>query len=205
MSPNAQLSKEDAFLVQVSKLARRWGQLFVPTTDADDIAQDIVLDYLEAFRAGTAKAVRKDLSGMVRNKVVCRIVDLHRATLRRAQRDAQFLASLGEVTPAWMSPELQVEEGELTDLVTRTLDTFTPLCRTVYLMIRNDEESYLSVASTLGITRSAVCSHVVIAQRRLRAALSDWLDERAVQLSPPHTQEAETDATVTVQPANTAA
>lgn len=91
---------------------------------------------------------------------------------------------------AWRSPALQVEEGEVTDLVTWTCDTVTLLCRSVYLMIRDDEVSSLSVASTLGITRLAVRCQVVIAWRRLCAAPSDWLAERAAQGSPLRAQPA---------------
>ena len=60
----------------------------------------------------------------------------------------------------------------------------------MYLVIRDDEMSRLSVTSTLGITRSAVCRLVVLAQRRFCAALSVWLDERAAQVSPLHAQPA---------------
>lgn len=205
MPTKAPLSKEDAFLLDVSTIARKCGRQFVHAADADDIAQDIVLYYLEAFRENRPVVVRKDLSGMVRNMVVWRILDTYRATRRRARRDAQYLATLTGVTPAWMCPELQMEEGELTALVTRTLDALTPMCRTVYLMVRDDDESYLSAASTLGITRSSVCNHVVVAQRRLRVALAGWLEDRFARVSAGRAQLAETDAKVTVQPVNAAA
>ncbi|MEP6619419.1 MAG: hypothetical protein ABJE47_08890 [bacterium] len=196
---------EETLLSQVSQIARESGRQFVDAADADDIAQDVVLDYLVAFRDGRVTASGKDLIALVRNQVFCRIVDLDRAIRRRARRDGQFLASLADVAPAWMSPRARFEEGELTDLVTRSLDTLTPLCRTVYLMVRNDETSYLSVASALGISRSAVCGHVVVAQRRLRAALSDWLELRTATVSPLYAEPASHVGPVVDQPVDVAA
>jgi DNA-directed RNA polymerase specialized sigma24 family protein len=56
-------------------------------------------------------------------------------------------------------------------LADRTFATLTPLCRTADVMVRDDEASDHAVARALGITRAAVCGHVVAAQRRLRIAL----------------------------------
>ena len=75
----------------------------------------------------------------------------------------------------------------------------------MYLVVCDDDESCLSVASTLGITRSSVCGHEVVAQRRLRAALADWLEHRVAQVSPLRAQRAEPDAQVAIQPVDVAA
>ena len=70
-----------------------------------------------------------------------------------------------------MQPDLAIEECELERLRERTLASLPRMCRCVYTMVRDQDLSYQTVAAVLGISRSAVCHHVTMAQRRFRIAL----------------------------------
>ena len=169
---------QDTVILQVYTLARSSAGTILCRDAADDIVQDVVLEFLELLRLGTIQLIMADLPGLVRTKVLRRFYDLHRMNKRRTIRDAEFLASFTDGAPAWMSPEIHVEEREITTLVKRTLASLSPACRTAWLMVRDTEATYDDVAREMGISRGSVCSHVVVAQRHLRTALADWLEER---------------------------
>lgn len=76
-------------------------------------------------------------------------------------------------THAWMWPDVAFEEREMDALIDRTLTVLPPTCRRVYEMIRAYDLSYQEVARALGISRSAVSNHIVLAQRRFRVALTE--------------------------------
>ena len=174
-------AREDAFLTEVSTLARRHARrlfLLDNADDADDIAQDVVLHCLAALRNGTGMPAALGIDPYVRTIVLRRTWNAVRANARREARNTEYAAELTERTHAWMSPDVAFEVQTLSDLIERTIGELPQTCRRVYLMVREEDASYQTVANALGITRSAVCAHVVKAQRRLRAALTDWHEER---------------------------
>ena len=169
---------EDAFLVEVSHLARRYARLFIlflfdesDDGDADDIAQDIVLECLANLRNGNGAIVTSGLACLVRTMVMHRLYNEVRANRRRDSRALDYVRELTGLTRVWMAPELGVDVAELETFLDRTIASLPPVCRRVYVMVREDNMTYKRVARTLGISRNTVREYVVTAQRRLRAAL----------------------------------
>ena len=170
---HAALSREDAFLIQVSTLARQCARrlLILEEDEVEDIAQDIVLQCLASFRSGKGVVITSGIACFVRTMVLRQVIDAFRASMRRENRSAEYARELTERTHVWMSPELGVEEAEFETFLDRTIASLPPICRRVYVMIREDDASYETVGRTLGISRHTVHAHLKAAQRRFRAAL----------------------------------
>jgi RNA polymerase sigma factor (sigma-70 family) len=157
----------DALLVEIAALARQFAQSAV-NRDPDDVAHDVVLACLVKMRAGEWTADRASLPGLVRRMVHGKAVDSRRSEGRRTEREAEHGRTLSESPPAWMSPELAMEAQELTELHQQALATIPEVCRRAYVMVREEGATYEEAAARLGVSRDAVASHVVRAQRRLR-------------------------------------
>ena len=112
------------------------------------------------------------IAALVRQVIRRRAVDLLRGAQREAEHVAAYAADEDHPSPAWMSPELTLEERELADFHERTLVSLPDTCRRAFSMVRQDDASYDVVAETLGVSRSAVHAHVVTAQRRFRRKLA---------------------------------
>jgi DNA-directed RNA polymerase specialized sigma24 family protein len=85
-----------------------------------------------------------------------------------------------------MSPELGIAEQELASLHASTLASLPDGCRHSYVMVRDDGTSYQTAAEELGVSRAAVCAHVVAAQRRFRRELFEYgitISRRSVKRS----------------------
>ena len=94
-----------------------------------------------------------------------------RSEIRRLSRDMAYTQELDTIPHTWMVPDLRIEKRELVAFYKTTLATLPPMCRRVYTMVREEDARYQVVASRLGISISAVSSHVVEAQKRFRRAL----------------------------------
>ena len=139
--------------------------------EVEDIAQDIVLQCLASLRSGKGVVITSGIACFVRTMVLRQVIDAFRASMRRENRSAEYARELTERTHVWMSPELGVEEAEFETFLDRTIASLPPICRRVYLMIREDDASYETVGRTLGISRHTVHAHLKAAQRRIRVAL----------------------------------
>ena len=169
------ISPNDAFVIQVSTLARQAARRFLilhDLADADDIAQDVTLECLASIEGRKMESIPTDITSLVWTMVIRRTLNVARAADRR---DARALACVRNEDDmhAWMFPEAQVEHDELVALVKLTVASLPPMCRRLFPMLREDDASYADVALTLGITRHTVNEHLSTAQRRLRAALVD--------------------------------
>jgi RNA polymerase sigma-70 factor (ECF subfamily) len=162
---------EEAFLIAVSAVARPYARLLASRDDAHDIAQDVVLDCLTTLRDGGRPFNVMENVGLVKTMVLRRLLSLHRANDRRAVRDAEHEQERADSTHVWMQPDLGVEAQELEDILEKTIASLPRMCRRVFVMVRDQEASYQTVANVLGISRASVNAHVVSAQRRLRVAL----------------------------------
>lgn len=169
---NSTDAAHDALLVEIAALARRIARRVV-RTDPDDVAQDVVLECLMKMRAGEWTADRASLSGLVRRMVRGRAVDSVRRQRRREERETEHGRVVSESPHAWMSPELTNEAQELTELHQQALAKIPEVCRRVYVMVREERATYEEVAARLGLSRDAVTSHVVRAQRRFRRHLEE--------------------------------
>lgn len=161
----------DAFLIRVSILALRCATRFLLIQDAEDVSQEVVLECLVKLRDDRQQMVRFGLKAYVRTMVFRRIIDDHRADTARREREDQYAR---DAVYAYESatPDVRAELAEMEEIVRRTIANLTPATRRVYTMVRDDEMSYESTANALGITRAAVNTQVVNAQRALRSALA---------------------------------
>lgn len=170
-SSSAEVPNEEAILAEVLKRARRCARRSLSREDAEDLAQDIVLECLVNIRNGRQLSITEGLNSFVRTMVRRRLFDAYRANESRDDRDAEFMRELEERPRAWMSPEMALEEAELDEFYEATLASLPAKCRQVFLMVREEGDSYQAVANKLGITRVAVSKHVERAQKHFRAAL----------------------------------
>ena len=171
------LSPEDAFVIQVSTLARQAARRLLilhNLADADDIAQDVTLECLSRIRNGNMEIITTDIAAFVWTMVIRRALNVARAADRRDARAAVCTRDEGDVYGC-TSPETQVEYSELVALIELTVASLPPVCRRVFQMVREDDASYAAIALTLGISRHTVKEHLTAAQRRLRAVLVDAL------------------------------
>ena len=186
------LSPDDAFVIQVSALARAAARRLLMLhnlADADDIAEDVTLECLANIQTGRMEIITTDITGFVHTMVIRRALNVARAADRRDARAVACVRDDGEVH-TWMSPEAKVEYAELEACIAVAVASLPPMCRRVFEMVREDNMSYANVARTLGITRHTVNEHLTTAQRRLRAALVD-----AGMIAPPVPRACRTDVT----------
>ena len=163
-------STESRILAEITSIARRQAGAIVDLHSAEDLAQEIAFECMLQMRAGRWH-IEHSLTAYVRAMVRRRRIDDLRQRKRRTSRERQHALERGHSEHAWMSPELALRSQELERFHERTLASLAPRCRRAYIMVREGRASYLAVASRLGISRSAVCSHVVAAQRRFREGL----------------------------------
>lgn len=164
-------SDEARLLTDISHLAHRFARRLAGPEAAEDLAQDVVLDCLVRIRSGRWH-VQRSLEAFISAAVWRNHADALRRSGHRRARDAQHLQERAESRSSWMDPALALEERELEAARERALMTLPRACRQVYAIVREEEVSYDAVATRLGISRATVCSHVAMAQRRLRAELS---------------------------------
>lgn len=166
------LSREDRFLNDLSTYARREARRrWLGTDETDDLAQEIVMECLANLRAGKDIVVTIGVESFARTMVKRRIVDTKRADSRRTARDSEFERERTEREHTWMSPEQTLDFTELEACIARTIASLPRRCRRVYEMLQENDATYGRVARALGISRTAVCAHVVTARRRIRAAV----------------------------------
>jgi DNA-directed RNA polymerase specialized sigma24 family protein len=70
-----------------------------------------------------------------------------------------------------MAPDLATEDRDLNEFLVEAVASLPDACRASYVMVREGNASYATVAKRLGVSRSAVTANVVRAQRVLRARL----------------------------------
>jgi DNA-directed RNA polymerase specialized sigma24 family protein len=166
-----ELSSEAAILTRISDLAHHCARGLKLTDGVDDLVQDIVLEFLTMLREESRAIVAEELPGLVKTMMLRRRRDCDRASARRESRGSGFSHKLTEYTRGWMSPDIGYEEQVLAEFYEATLASLPPKCRRVYMMVREENCSYQSVANALEISRSAVHGHMVVAHARFRKAL----------------------------------
>ena len=162
---------EDRLIVEIASLARRFAMKIVDEDPAEDIAQDVALQCLMKIRAGQWRVEAAHLQDFVRRVVRRKAVDLLRRSQAREQRHAEY-ALEAPASQTWMSPELAYEERELAEFHEQALGRLPESCRRTYLMVRDEEETYRSAASRLGVQPTTVSAHIVAAQQRFRRELA---------------------------------
>lgn len=166
------ISEADLFS-QVAAIARRIASRVSPRDSVDDVVQDVVLHCLTEHRAGrwTFDPVR--LPGLVKMLVFVHTTHQAQRTQRRSERDAVHVSDVRASDHVWMLPDLRIVQQELDELCAQVLDALPPACRRAYTLVREEELTYDEAAARLGVSRAAICFHVVTAQNRFREALRE--------------------------------
>jgi RNA polymerase sigma-70 factor (ECF subfamily) len=166
--------KEDEaqLLERVHASARAMARRLVKSRDrADDIAQDAAAECLTRLRGGTWDVTPERLDAYVAT-IVWRRRSLMRSQRRQAAaRDWTYLREIAASTRAWMDPETQWQERELTALYNTTLESLPPRCRQAFIAVREHDQSYAEAARTLGVSEKMIAKFITQAQRVFRVAL----------------------------------
>jgi RNA polymerase sigma-70 factor (ECF subfamily) len=159
-------------LERVHASARAMARRLVKSTDrADDIAQDAAAECLTRLRGGTWDVTPERLDAYVAT-IVWRRRSLMRSQRRQAAaRDWTYLSEISASTRAWMNPETQWQERELTALYDTTLQSLPPRCRQAFIAVREHGQSYAGAARTLGVSEKMIAKFITQAQRGFRVAL----------------------------------
>jgi RNA polymerase sigma factor (sigma-70 family) len=173
------VEEQDALIVTISFVAHDCAHVFthrVPSrrdTDlAADLAQEVVLSCLTRLRDGRWKTLQKPLVlPLVLALLQRRAVDRIRRGIRCAKRERLYVDDVVNAEPAWMSPDLNLEEKELAALHRRARERIPPAYREAHEMVRDEECTYREVARRLGISPLTVTSYVTRARRQYREEL----------------------------------
>ncbi len=165
---------QSTLLVEISRIAHLRARELTHRQDADDVAQDVVLECLLQLESGKLGIHDVMLEAFVGRLVATRAIDMSRRTRRRGKREETQAVELNRRTHSWMSPEDTLYESTLDELYAEMLANLPATCRRVYSMVREQDATYQSVANQLGITESAVSRHVVKAQHRIRENLAAY-------------------------------
>jgi RNA polymerase sigma factor (sigma-70 family) len=165
------VSTDDRLLAGVLVIARRSARALVDDDTAQDVAQDVALEFLTAINDGTLEREPRSLEAYVTRRARFRARDCLRGSANRRARESDWALDMSDSIHCWMQPDLELNETELAEVQRRTLDALSPACRRVFTMVRDGERTYDDVARTLGVSRSTICLHVSEAQRRFRHEL----------------------------------
>ena len=174
-------SEEARLLVKVTALANRFARRLLPPDDAEDMAQQVVLDCLMRLRTGRWY-VHTTLRALVRDMVRRKFMWGLRGASGRKARDAQHLDERTACPPMWMDPAVTLEMKEAEALRAQALAELPERCRAAFLLVRNEGVTHREVAARLGISLRLVASHVVNAERHLASRV---LDAGAPTKAPP--------------------
>jgi DNA-directed RNA polymerase specialized sigma24 family protein len=149
-------TNEEACLITISTIARRYARKRVPLDVAEELTQDVILECLVHLRAGRRWTDTTSLTAYVRKMVRRRANDSRRYERRRSRNATGRLQ------------DLTIEGLELLSFHARSLARLSNSCRRACRMVREDKASYVAVD--------------VLALRR-RASLRRWPDRSLLQTS----------------------
>jgi len=162
----------DEMLIRVRDIANTAARKRCRGDEAEDVAQDIVLSFLEKFHAGCITEPPAHVAKLVTYLVHQRLVDRERRADARTRRETEFVDRLVLNQPEWMRPDDAHDASELGDLHTRLIAELPETRRKAYVLVREDARTYKLAAKHLGITPLAICAHVVSAQKYFRRRLA---------------------------------
>ena len=165
------VSTDEHLLAGVLVIARRSARRLVDDDTAQDVAQDVAVEFLTALTNGTLQREPRSLEAFAERQARFRARDALRGGANRRARENDWALDIVDGIHCWMQPDLALNETELADVQRRTLEALSPACRRVFTMVRDGERTYDDVARTLGVSRSTICLHVSEAQRRFRCEL----------------------------------
>ena len=140
---------------------------------SEELVQDLFLNIWK-YRQGWAptRSLKAYLFGALRNSIASyRRTRASRHELRQATADASTNL---DALPGTMSADDRINEADLMDALDRAIDALPRRCRETFLLVRQQQLSYLEASEVLGVSVKAVEMNMVRAFAALRQHLSDW-------------------------------
>lgn len=162
----------DGFLAVVSRLAREAGKRRrLPRDRRQDIAQDMVLFFLERIGEGWLTQAPADLEPLVMRMVRQR-ARLHvRSEAARMAREAKYASENPRDIQPWMNPDKAFRQRELDAARAGVLERLPEQPRRLYQLAREDDLGCSAAAEQLGITRKVARGQLAAVEKEFRQAL----------------------------------
>jgi RNA polymerase sigma factor (sigma-70 family) len=162
---------QDALLLEIYALSRRFARETVRKQDVDDVAHEIAENCLIKLRAQCWYHDPSDLELFVRVLVWNHRIDRRRRRRVRARFDAEFLENRTHTPPAWVSTEGAGDEAAILALQDEILPRLPYECRIAYYMARREGLTYKQIAREFGVSPETIHNHIRHAHRVFRKEL----------------------------------
>jgi DNA-directed RNA polymerase specialized sigma24 family protein len=151
----------------------------VPDMDAaDDIAQEISAFVAHRRANGDPEFLSEPeaVAPFTRMAVAKRKVDIHRADMRRLERQGTYVVEVEQARLGLMTPESILDMKFLQSVVVRVLAQAPLRDQHVFLRIRQDGCTYTAVAAEFGLTVRIVKRTMLNLNAQFRAAVEHAID-----------------------------
>jgi RNA polymerase sigma-70 factor (ECF subfamily) len=140
--------------------------------DAEDLAADLFVKLQTLDPTGPIANPRSYLLAMANNLVLDRLRENRRRQLRERRWTEEQVGPEGEpAIDRGDTPEMAALEADEARRLRQAIETLPPGARRVLVMHKLEGRAHGEIASTLGISRSAVEKHMAVAMTHLRRAL----------------------------------
>lgn len=164
----------DKYAKLFAKLAYRYG---VPSSDAEDIAFDVIWTYFDSDRYAEKDETegKKIMAAMVKNKSIDYLRKERRAGVVEIDIDDEdvYIQLSGS---DHYEPERAAIANEGYERIIRTIENLRPVWRDVVKMYFIEERSYTEISEALGITEDVCRSRISRARKYLEVELKDMLE-----------------------------
>ena len=164
-------TEQDELLLRIHAIAIVQAEKNVRSGYREDIVHDVLLQCLEALRAGTFNPDIGNLDDWVKRCLRNHAVDNRRRRRALMERDGAHLTEIDDAPREWMSQELKLEEDRLRDFANRIFKTLPEKCVVGHHLVREDQETYAEAGKKLGVSDEAIHKYVGTVQRAFRNAL----------------------------------
>jgi RNA polymerase sigma-70 factor (ECF subfamily) len=140
---------------------------------AEELVQDLFLNVWK-YRQGwvPTRSLKAYLFGALRNGISSyRRTRASRHELRQTTDDTSMAL---DALPCALRADDRLNEADLMDALDRAVDALPRRCRETFLLVRQQQLSYLEAADVLGVSVKAVEMNMVRAFAALRQQLADW-------------------------------
>jgi RNA polymerase sigma-70 factor (ECF subfamily) len=178
LATKAAAGDDDAFRVLVDRHGRMVFNLAYRITGERTSAEDVVQEtFLRAYRALHRFDGRATFATWIHRIATNAAVDVTRH--RRVRREVAYETEAGAPDPASSTepgPERMAASSDLRRALHAAMDTLTPVERTAFVLRHYEGRSTAEIAGQLGLRDNASRQAVFRAVRKLRQALSPFLE-----------------------------
>ncbi len=169
-SAQREADRQDALIVEIAALAGQFATQFARSDEADDVAEEVVLECLELIRGNAWPAV-KSLPSFVNRIVARRVFDHAEREQNSVDRDAEYGPALHPSNFGRLSPLEELEAAEVMAACREALAHVRPAAAAVYVAVRDQGMSTSEAAEALALSANAVRAHLRRAELAIRAEL----------------------------------